>query len=270
MTENTNRKQIPTPADLDPNRASREQADAQPLQDDRPWPEPVTPRPASKPTPAAVSSDATPIHRVPVVELSNEQRTRVEALHAARRVLGNPHTREGQIPAGWSWQAIELANYILTGAVDCGHAEEDEPAENTDDPAHGGPYVVDLTSPLPADMPPALAEKVEQFRAAARKSRGPSAEDRAQNTRDYVAGYLDKPDGIRELHAQGFYPVSGSEPPRSEPLHDVHCRRWTFSTATGQWKRDSFAAEESRRAGEPLFGHWGPALAEFGPFHVCV
>jgi hypothetical protein len=270
MSTNDPQRKIPTPADLDPNRAAEMRAAAVEAMNQAIAEEVRKPAPAAElPTPADVAPAIAPPEfvRPSGVELSEEQRIRVEALHAARRVLGTPYIKDGQMPAGWAWQVIELASYIVTGDAD-GAAEEDE-----DQPAATGQWV-DLNKPLPADLPPAVASALQKLQGAFRPGGvlpGPLAS--AERAREYVEGYLDKPEGLKELNAQGFYPVEGSEPPRSEPLHDVDCHRWSFDTAMGQWVRDTPLTEDEHQRNEApsrSFGTWGSALAEFGPFHVCI
>lgn len=259
MSTNDPQRKIPTPADLDPARPLRDVSRA--VTAEQPTEEPPT-----APTPASVAPTiATPeFVRPSGVELSEEQRIRVEALHAARRVLGNPYMKDGQIPTGWSWQAIELASYIVTGDADRAAYEEDE------EPAQAAPAVVDLAKPLPAGLPPAVAATLQKLQGAILTS----PEDRAKRARDYIEQYRDKPDGLKELNAQGYFPVDGSEPPRSEPLHDVHCARWTYNTKAARWVRD-IQPEDGRPGPDgpirtQLTGPWGQELAEFGPFHVCI
>lgn len=252
MSANDPQRKIPTPADLDPARPFRDVS--RPVVDEQP---------TDVPTPADVAPAIAPPEfvRPSGVELTAEQRIRVEALHAARRVLGTPHAKDGQVPVGWAWQAIELASYIVTGDAD-GAAEETEGEQ-----AATGTWV-DLNKPLPADLPPAVASALQKLQGAFRPGGvlpGPLAS--AERAREYVEGYLNKPEGLKELNAQGFYPVQGSEPPRSEPLHDCHCSRWAYDQLSGRWVRDKDPENYTEPAAA---GTWGSALAEFGPFHVCI
>lgn len=272
MSTNEQQRKFPTPADLDPTRpavrpvslesvehvpAAEKLADKGAAQQDA--------NPTATPADVAPAVTAGGIHRVPVVELSREQRLRVEALHAARRVLGAPRPRDGQLATGWAWQAIGLADYILTGDVDRGPAGE-EPSE-----AEAPDMVVDLDKPLPAGIPPQVAVVLQRLQGAFRPGGVlPGPLPRVERAREYVKGYLGKPEGLKELNAQGFYPVEGSEPPRSEPLHDVHCRRWTFNTSTNRWDIDLDSLPRPLDGDITLSGIWGPALAESGPFHVCI
>ncbi|MCC5781416.1 hypothetical protein CRM73_00335 [Kocuria sp. CCUG 69068] len=228
---------------------------------------------SASPTPADVvpALSQSPFHRVPVVELTREQRLRVEALHAARRVLGNPHTKGGQIAAAWAQQTIELADYIVTGDVFQEFAQDE--VEGTDarpEPAARPDGVrvieIDPDKPLPADAPPALHAFVRQMKEAAAVAADPEA--RAQRTRAYVDSVRSRPDGLKELNAQGYFPVDGSEPPRDEPLHDAYCRRWAFNQETGRWTREVLPSDVT---GKPsiISAAWGPVLAEHGPFHFC-
>jgi hypothetical protein len=261
MSTNDPQRKIPTPADLDPARAAMRAAAMEELAQDE----------HETPTPADVAPAITQggIHRVPVVELSKEQRLRVEALHAARRVLGNPQSKDGEMPAGWAWQAVELASYIVTGEADGGPVEGDEQAGAEEGAVPGW---IDLDKPLPAGLPPHVAAALQKLQGAFRPGGVlPSAEERAKRARDYVEQYRDKPDGFKELNAQGYFPVDGSEPPRSEPLHDVHCHRWVFNQDTGRWTRELLPSENSPTSGlSTIAAAWGTALAEFGPFHVCI
>lgn len=285
MTTNDSQHPVPTPADLDPNRAAREakraramarlneefgelkaEADASTAEPHR-GEQPVTPTPADVADVLAQS----PVHRIPVVELTKEQRLRVEALHAARRVLGNPHTRGGQIAGTWAQQTIELADYIVTGHI-FRELTQDQPKTETSHPAPEAPadgvriIKIDPNQPLPADAPPALHALVREMKQAAALAADPEA--RAKRIRSYVDSVRSGPDGLKELNSRGYFPVDGSEPPRDEPLHDAYCHRWTFNQDTGRWTRE---VRPSDITGKPsvLSAVWGRALAEHGPFHFC-
>jgi hypothetical protein len=277
MSTNDPQRKIPSPADLDPKRAAARERALEQLGAEAAIREEINAREVEQhehehetPTPADVAPAITQggIHRVPVVELSKEQRLRVEALHAARRVLGNPQAKDGEMPAGWAWQAVELASYIVTGEADGGPVEGDEQAV----PEEGAvPGWIALDKPLPAGLPPHVAAALQELQGAFGPGGVlPSAEERAKRGRDYVEQYRDKPDGLKELNAQGHFPVDGSEPPRSEPLHDVHCNRWSFNTTTGQWAREASTLPQGPAPKGTTAGTWGTALAEFGPFHVCI
>jgi hypothetical protein len=183
--------------------------------------------------------------------------------------------------SGWAWQAIELASYIVTGWSDSGPADQAEgvPEKGEGDEQAGAevaaaPGWIDLDKPLPTGLPPHVAAALQQlqgaFRPAGALPRAEDRMDRAKRFRDYVEQYRDKPDGLKELNSQGYFPVDGSEPPRSEPLHDVHCNRWSYDQQTGQWHRWVRGLAIPGGPTELASGSWGPALAEHGPFHVCV
>lgn len=290
MTANDSQRPVPTPADLDPARAASqaklrefadalsEEIDAREMaakkdRDDARFAEAHREEQSATPTPADVVDvlSQSPIHRVPVVELTKEQRLRVEALHAARRVLGNPHTKGGQIAAAWAQQTIELADYIVTGVVFqeftrdeiAGNDARPEPEARPD-----GVRVIEIDpdKPLPADAPPALHAFVRQMKEAAAVAADPEA--RAQRTRAYVDSVRSRPDGLKELNAQGYFPVDGSEPPRDEPLHDAYCARWTFNTATARWAREPLPSDVTDGL-SVISTVWGKGLTEYGPFHFC-
>lgn len=215
-------------------------------------------------------TEAPRVQIVPMsAQLSPEQRERVEALHAARKVVGpSHHATSGELHPGWAWQVVELADYIVTGSLD--HGLDDE-ADRDQTPASG--VVVDLNGQLPDNLPPQVAAVLKKLQGEFRPGGVlPSGEDRVKRTRDYVDRYRNKPDGMKELNSQGYFPVDGSEPPRSEPLHDVHCHRWTFNTTTSRWEREKPAGPADVHAGlaGSLVGTWGSALAAHGPFHVCI
>lgn len=221
-----------------------------------------------------ISEPGRPAHATPLTELAPEQRTRVEALHAARRVLGNPINREGQLPAFWAESAVGLADYIVTGTVvrelyqDDGEQGDAPEREEAPAPSAGiGVFEVDLEGDLPSDMPPQVKQVIEGIRTRLRQHLDP--ETRRTNLRKYVDEHRDKPDGYKELHAQGIFPVDGSEPPRSEALHDIDGRRWTFNRAANVWERQVTPADIA--AGPHLASSpWGIGLAEYGPFHSCL
>ncbi|MGG7653543.1 hypothetical protein [Kocuria rosea] len=290
MTTNDSQRPVPTPADLDPARAVSqaklrefadalsEEIDAREMaakkdRDDARFAEAHREEQSAGPTPADVAPalSQSPIHRVPVVELTKEQRVRVEALHAARRVLGNPHTKGGQIAAAWAQQTIELADYIVTGDV-LQEFVQDEVADNDPRPETearpDGVRVIEIDpdKPLPDDAPPALHAFVRQMKEAAAVAADPEA--RARRTRAYVDSVRSRPDGLKELNAQGYFPVDGSEPPRDEPLHDAYCARWTFNTATARWAREPLPSDVTGGL-SVISTVWGKGLTEYGPFHFC-
>lgn len=214
--------------------------------------------------------DERPAHALPLADLSPEQRSRAEALHVARRVLGNPVNREGQLPYGWADSAAALANYVITGTIvrdPCHDTLPESESEKQPEPVPSagiGVVEIGIEGDLPKDMPAHVKQFVEIVRARLVGHADP--ETRRANLRKYVDDQRDKPDGYKELNTQGIFPVDGSEPPRSEALHDVDGRRWTFNRAANVWERSVTPADIA--AGPHLASStWGLALAEFSPFH---
>lgn len=267
MSTNDQQRKFPTPADLDPSRAAARAAVAEELG------EHLDKAVQAEGRRGGYASPVPQITRLsPPVELTDEQKARVEALHAARRVLGAPRASDGHMLAGWAWQAIELASYIVTGWTDSGPAEEDdaEHEDEKDDSPRPGSLVIGLNDTLPAGTPAAVAQFIDRIRSAVRPAGHTDAgdlEDHVKAQRDYVDRYLDKPDGGKELNAQGVYPVWGSEPPRADTLHDVTCNRWDFNQDTGRWTREVKPLDVDG-APSVMSAAWGPVLAEHGPFHA--